>query len=305
MRRVFIVTAISLVTVANAWAQGWPEVIATDQVPQRVYGAPTNVVTDAGPDSMVVIPPAGYTEPLVAYQDPVCEPQWCESPYQNSAWRIELDLIPTASHVSDQAFGDWENNGGLGLRLLLGYESCDGVGMRMALWGFGQEVYTPVGQVDLGASTFNIDLYKRFFVKDAELLVGGGSVGGHLEYKLDALNQSADFSGGGVSVFGEGYYPFLRFERTDIGQVVRARFSLLSGRWDDNNSPFISDTGHDTMSILDIGWGLELRRRFGKAQDKYWYLAIVPQFQRWESASLPNAFDPSFQGTSFNFGLAW
>jgi hypothetical protein len=31
----------------------------------------------------------------------------------------------------------------------------------------------------------------------------------------------------------------------------------------------------------------------------------VPEIQRWESASLPGVFDPGFEGTAINFGLAW
>ena len=65
------------------------------------------------------------------------------------------------------------------------------------------------------------------------------------------------------------------------------------------------DTDHDMMTIIELAFGLEFRRRFGKTEDKYWYIDIVPEFQRWESASLPNVFDPGFQGTAINFGLAW
>jgi hypothetical protein len=269
--------------------------------------------------------PAPATEPLPVYNppmpgpvpgqqaapefaftpNPIGEPQWCESPYRNSAWRLELDFIPTSSQVSDQAFGDWDDSGGFGMRLTLGYEDCDGTGIRAVLWGFGQNANTLVGDVELDASTFALDLYKRFYIEDAELVLGGGSTGAHLEYDLDALGMSAEFRGGGISVFGEVFYPFVHLKQTEIGQVARARVSLLSGRWDDNGTPFMADTGHDTMTILDIAWGLELRHRFGKLQDKYWYIAIVPEFQRWESATLPNAFDPGFQGTNFNFGLAW
>jgi hypothetical protein len=69
--------------------------------------------------------------------------------------------------------------------------------------------------------------------------------------------------------------------------------------------PFIGDTEHDTMTIVELAWGLELRHRFGPNEEKYWYIDLVPEFQSWESASLPNVFDPSFQGTNLSFGLAW
>ena len=68
---------------------------------------------------------------------------------------------------------------------------------------------------------------------------------------------------------------------------------------------FVSDTDHGLMTIIELARGLGIRRRFGRLQDKYWYVDIVPEFQRWESSMFPDAFDPGFQGTNINFGLAW
>jgi hypothetical protein len=304
MRCAFLVAVLNLFAVVGARAQMVSATFSSEPLQPSVYAA-SAYEAPMDPIGMPVVATDGYEGPYMTGPEPLCDPSWCESPYRDSAWRIELGIIPTSSQVSDQAFGDWDHNGGLGMRLMLGHEDCEGLGIRAVLWGFGQEVDTTGGDVELGASTFDLDLYKRFFIEDGELVVGGGSVGGHLKYELDAMNQSAEFRGGGISIFGEGFYPFVRFQKTDIGQVARARISLLSGRWDDNGTAFMSDTRHDTMTILNIAWGLELRRRFGRMEDKYWYVAIVPEFQRWESASLPNAFDPGFQGTNFNFGLAW
>jgi hypothetical protein len=242
---------------------------------------------------------------LAPYPDPLGEPPWCASPYQNSAWRIGLDLIPTSSHVSEQAFGEWDDGSGLALRLNLGYEGREGVGTRLLFWGFGQEADTLVDDVELGASTFYWDFYKRFFIEQAELVLGAGAAGGALRYDLQAFNDDADFSGGGMSVFAEGFYPFVRLKKTDIGSVARARLALMSGRWDDDGMPFINDTDHDVLTVMELAWGLELRRRFGRLEEKYWYVAIVPEFQRWESSTLPDEFDPSFEGTNISFGLAW
>jgi hypothetical protein len=207
--------------------------------------------------------------------------------------------------VSDFAFGDWRDNGGLALRLGLGYEGADGIGTRLQFWGIAQQASTPVDDVDLNASTFYWDFYKRFFIDDAELVLGGGIAGSHLEYKLDHFSNKANYSGGGISVFGEGFYPLWRFKSTDIGSVVRGRLALMSGQWRDDGMPFIDDTDHDVMSIIELGWGMELRHRFGPNEDRYFFVDIVPEFQHWESASLPNAVAPSFEGTNISFGLAW
>jgi hypothetical protein len=298
MRRTAL--AIGLLLTVHGIAQAQAEFPFTDgPLAPPVYSDPI------GPPPHIWAQPEAGNQPLTAYPDPLGEPPWCESPYRNSAWRIELSFIPTASNVSEDAFGDWDENSGLALRLGLGYEDADGYGMRLLFWGFDHEADTLIGDVDLSASTFYWDFYKRFFVEEAELVFGGGLAGSHLEYDLNAFNDDANYSGGGISIFGEGYYPFLRFQKTDVGSIARARIALLSGRWSDDGTPFVNDTDHDVMSIVELAWGLEIRRRFGPKQDKYWYFDIVPEFQRWESASLPDPFDPGFQGTNFTFGLAW
>ena len=196
------------------------------------------------------------------------------------AWRVELDLIPTVSHVSEAGFGMWSDNGSLALRLGLGYEGCDGIGTRLQFWGFNDRQNTLAGDVELNASTFYWDLYKRIYIENAELVLGGGIAGAGLEYDLQSMHERARLSSGGLSVFGEGFYPFLQFAKMDVGSIGRARFSLLSGDWRDHGTPFISDTNHDMMTIVELAFGLEFRRRFGKLEDKYWYLDIVPEFQR-------------------------
>jgi hypothetical protein len=238
-------------------------------------------------------------------QEPVGETPWCDSPYRSSAWRVEFDLIPTVSHVSEDAFGDWSDNGSLALRLNFGYEGCDGFGTRLEFWGFDDTQDTFAGSTELSASTFYWDFYKRFFVQDAELLLGGGLAGAGMEYNLSDLHEHARLSSGGISVFGEGFYSLWRFAKSDLGSIGRARLALLSGEWREHGAPFVDDTDHDLLSIVELAWGLEFRRRFGVREDRYWYIDLVPEFQRWESASLPNVFDPGFQGTSINFGLAW
>jgi hypothetical protein len=169
--------------------------------PTPASGTPVSIVPPAGPPSQVLVAPPAVSEttviippePFIApAPQPICEPPWCESPYKNSAWRIQLDVIPTVSNVSDGAFGAWDDNGGVAIRLGLGYEGCDGIGTRLQFWGLSQQTETLVDDVDLGASTFYWDFYKRFFIDHAELALGGGLAGSHLEYKLANFGVKAE-----------------------------------------------------------------------------------------------------------------
>jgi hypothetical protein len=222
---------------------------------------------------------------------------------------VDLDLIPTQPQFTESEFGSWTDGGSLALRLSLGFEDDTGYGTRVRLWAFGQEIKTLATKVDLSASTFHWDFYRRLYIEDSELVFGGGPAGGHLEFDFPRLDEHARFNGGGLDVFGEGYFPIAHFKKTDIATIARARLSLLQGEWRDSGTPFVfvPDTDHDTMTIVDIAWGLELRRRFGRSEDKYWLIRLLPEFQRWESAWLGEFADSSLSlvGTNFSLGLGW
>jgi hypothetical protein len=283
-----------------------PVVVATPTIVPSPAATPVPVAIPASnPPPLIATPTDVFTQPVAPSTTVIGEPPWCASPYRNSAWRIEFAVIPTTSDVSDFAFGEWKDNGALALRLGLGYEGSDGVGTRLQFWGIGQEAKTLIDDVDLNASTFYWDFCKRLYIQDAELVLGGGLAGSNLEYKLSHFSNKAEYSGGGISLFGEGFYPLWRFKSTDIGSVARGRVALMTGSWDDDGMPFINDTDHDVMTVFELAWGMELRHRFGPNEDKYWYIDLVPEFQAWDSKSLPDAVDPGFQGTSINFGLAW
>jgi hypothetical protein len=293
--------AIGLLLCIGAGVRAQPGEIA---VPDH-DSAPWRSPMDGFAPSATAVSGPKYVPPVPEHSEPIGEPPWGKSPYRSSAWRLGIDLIPTVSHVSEGGFGKWSNNGSFALRLNLGYEGCDGFGTRVQFWGFDERQNTLAGDVELSASTFYWDVYKRFYIENAELVLGGGLAGAGLEYDLKDLHERAQLSSGGLSIFGEGFYPFLRFAKMDVGSIGRARFALLSGQWDDHGTPFIGDTNQDMMTIIELAWGLEFRHRFGRLEDKYWYIDIVPEMQRWESASLPGVFDPGFEGTSINFGLAW
>jgi hypothetical protein len=254
-----------------------------------------------GPDAVIVTAPP---QPAAAAgEDPICP----DLTYRTSAWNFALDLIPTRSHFTEDEFGGWPEDSNLGVRFELGYEDARGVGMRARLWVFAQDVSTPAIPFDFGAGTLSWDFYKRLFIDDSELVVGGGPVAGVMLFDFSLLDEETQFSGGGVTVFAEGFVPTLRFKKTDIGMVFRARLSLLEGEWDETVVPFIMETEHETFEVWEAAWGLELRHRFGWRQDKHFYVRLVPEFQRWDSSWL-GAFTGSavaFVGTDITLGLAW
>jgi hypothetical protein len=212
--------------------------------------------------------------------------------YRATEWRFEIDFIPTTSHLSEGNFGVWTDDPNLAIRVRFRDEDGSGFGMRGQSWSTGQTLRTFSDSFEMKASTHYFDLYKRMTFDDAELLVGGGLAVAYLKFHRER------YTGVGASLAADGFYPLLRFPTSDIGVVGHARFALVTS-WDD-------EVFHDnTVMIDELGWGLELRRRFGACQENYWFIDVVREVQHWTSMSDPFAADEVFQGLAFNFGAAW
>ncbi len=212
--------------------------------------------------------------------------------YRATEWRFEIDFIPTTSHLSEGNFGVWTEDPNLAIRVRFRDEDESGCGLRGQSWSTGQKLRTFSGSFETKASTHYFDVYKRLMLEDGELLVGGGLAVAYLKFHRER------YTGVGTSVAAEGFYPLLRFQTSDIGIVGHARFALVTG-WDD-------EVFHDHAVMIDeLGWGLELRRRFGACQENYWFIDVVREVHHWTSMSDPFAADEVFQGLAFNFGAAW
>jgi hypothetical protein len=212
--------------------------------------------------------------------------------YPATEWWIEIDFIPTTSHLSHGKFGVWTDDPVLATRVRFRDEDESGFGLRGQSWTTGQKLRTFFDTFETNASTHYFDAYKRLIFDDAELLVGGGLAVAYLKFHRER------YFGIGASVAADGFYPFMRFATSDIGIVGRARFALVTS-WDD-------DVFHDyTVMIDELGWGLEFRRRFGAHQDNFWFIDVMREVHHWTSMSDPFAADEVFQGVAFNFGAAW
>jgi len=255
------------------------------------------------------IPPAHESSPvwhptiIPPAVDPPCPP---DSVYRTPAWQLSIDLIPTSSHLTRGRYGEWPDDSAPALRLALGYENENGNGIRGRWWIFGQDVNVPGPNIDLAASILSLDFSKRLFLDETELVIGAGPAAGALIFEIDA-NDESHFSGGGLSVFAELWHPLWRLRMTDVGTIVRGRYSLLVGEWEDTTGFVIPDTDHDNMNVAELAWGFDLRRRFGPRQDKYWYIATLIEHHHWQSAMMNEFMDSSlgFTGSSISLGMAY
>jgi len=235
-----------------------------------------------------------YSRPLPECGDPLCEPP-CVPACQPPSIRFGIGFNPTTSKIHGDGFGFWTDESVGASRIAIAHENPDGVGWRVQFWDFEEEVRAFPRDINVEASTLYVDVDKTFYAGGAELTIGGGIAGARLAIERFREDQ---FLGIGGSIFGEAYYPFLRFTKADLGVTGHARLAVLGS--------VEQDIIHDSVALIDdFGWGLEFRRRFGARQDKFWYVNVEREFQSWEGGSHINAADEVFQGTSFKFGLAW
>ena len=121
--------------------------------------------------------------------------------------------------------------------------------------------------------TFDLDLYKRLFFDRAELALGGGA--GEWWARVRALRRHATrvSKAAASRCFSTATTTLMEFEKSEIGAVARARYSLLMGDWrDTTGGSIVPATDNDTMSITELAWGLEYRRRFGPCEDHSWFV---------------------------------
>jgi hypothetical protein len=161
-----------------------------------------------------------------------------------------------------------------------------------------------------------LDLYKRVFTQDTELVLGGGSGARRLEFSQPG-NGYSRFRGGGINIFAEGFVPLIYFHSSEIGMVGRARTTLLIGDWEDTSDQdamgapgpdnIVLETDDDSMSVVELAWGLEYRHRFGERDDHDWSIGLLVEHQRWESewmgAFMGSAV--SFTGLNLRTSITW
>jgi len=286
MRAVLLVIALLLFAGRSVRAQP-EELPITDQ---RLKS--NGLMPESDPSAANGFPVTTDGAPVPMGTDITSDPDWDQLPRGSRRWNIDLAYVPTT------IFNDTRDVG-QAIRLNLGREEQDGFGQRGRLWLFQQDV----GREDLSATTFTYDFYRRMQFQSGELKFGWGPMAGYLANNSWRHRFDQHFYGVGAGVVAEGFYPLLRYERTDIGPIGYGRLATLVGVWDNSGS---LEFGTGSIAIIDeFAWGLELRHRFGRHQDKTFYVDVTRELQNWGSPYLPYVAGTSFQGTAINFGFAW
>jgi hypothetical protein len=252
-------------------------------------------------------PPAGPAPPTCCEICGSSDGCQCNAAWCRSGWKLGLELYGLQSNLTDDAFGRWPDDGGGAARVTLGYEWPSGVGVRANWWSFFEDASIPGPDVELSMGTLQLDFYKAMVSRHSELLVGAGPAGGGLTFRIPSLSERTEFRGGGATVFVEGYHPFIRRAMWELAFVGATRMTLLTGDWRDNGGGIVDDTDGDSLSIWEIGFGLEYRHRCGKCGDNYWFFQAMPEHQVWRSEWMSDELGTaiSLTGLNLNLGFSW
>jgi len=224
--------------------------------------------------------------------------------YRNRAWRADFGVVPSNLSLTNARFHNWPEDA-FGVRISAGYEANGGLGVRFRISSFGQEG-TDIHNdpLDFFTGQASLEFYKRLFIESTEVVLGAGIASQDMTFKIGDVQSQ--FLGGGGTTFAELWHPFLRFQKTDVGLAGRGRVTMAPGTWHDTTGFLIPPTKHDTMTALEIAWGIEVRGRFGKNQDKYWYFMWLLDHQSvgspWLTQNAATAM--TFVGSNLTVGFA-
>jgi hypothetical protein len=263
--------------VLSASPDGAPQSAGSRQVWQEVGPSPAT-----GPPAPTEVVLGTMAADLA--NAPGCPPSQFGAP----RWEIDFAYVPTTIDFNNHDMGD-------AFRLDLAHEDEGGYGRRARLWMYHQDFNR---WLDLTAATFSYDFYRRVQFERGEIAYGWGPIA-----LYDSGGHDSHFFAAGASIFAEGFYPLLRYERTEFGPVGSARLAGMIGARDDDGS---LQFGTDTLPIVDeYSWGLELRHRFGQHQDKYFFVDVTRDLQDWARPEIPYVAGTSFQGTAIKLGWIW
>lgn len=229
--------------------------------------------------------------------EPVCDDPVVPTPRS----RFSFDFTLADFEINDGVARYWTADPTTVSRGEIAFEGESGLGLRGVFWSLDRQfrsIDDEDDRLDVRIATYYLDGYRRFVGERGELLLGGGLAGGNLKFDSPYVDSPRRFNGFGGSLVGEGFYPFLRFEKTEIGVTGRARLAVL-GPTEDNLD------GNQAMLVDELGVGVELRRRWGKCEDKLWFIRVGREWQHWSDTDSPFSVDQSLEGTSFLVGFAW
>ncbi|HEX6963224.1 MAG TPA: hypothetical protein VF175_15260 [Lacipirellula sp.] len=176
-----------------------------------------------------------------------------------------------------------DREGSVAPRLIFGWESDRGFGLRTRFWGLENESQLDLMGVlvdqQLEAFRFDFDLYREFDFKGSSITVGGSITAADIKTSFAPISVAGEESSGGVGVFLEGRHLISKSYDSQWSVLARGRWAGLVG---ERNSPPNSSTitGDSSIRITEAGLGWEYKRNFDSCS---FVLQHMIEVQTWDN----------------------
>ncbi|WP_146441860.1 hypothetical protein [Botrimarina colliarenosi] len=251
-----------------------------------------------------LVVPAGYQCPTEGHCQTPCVA--CRQA-QYVGWSLNVDLLVFEPYYADASstlvHDDDATEGTLGLRLTFGHENSSGGGMEFRFSGTD---FDELGILDSGAPNtlqpgeiqtfqFDFDLTQRIWIGDSSIVFGVGPRAASLMHRFGA-DPEVRANAGGLGLSATLYRPFWRSEKCQFAAIGFGRGSLMGGEIVNADDQLLAD---GTLSVLEAGFGLEMRRQWGRGD---FVGRLLFESQWWESNLMQPIY---FDGLSFRLGYQW
>lgn len=221
----------------------------------------------------------------------------------HSFWFANAELTILHPSYENFAFALDGDRDAVAPRLIFGWESPRGLGLRTRFWWLDYESevvsdipFPPETEVQFDALRFDFDVYRRFTFDGSSITFGGGITTANMGWELDGVKLKD--AGAGASFFVEGRHDLVNTPVSTFGLVARGRWASLVGEWRAPDSS-VRTRGDSTMEILEAAFGWDYVRKFRRCD---LFVQQLIESQHWQSTL--NG-DIGFFGQSVSIGLRW
>jgi hypothetical protein len=195
-----------------------------------------------------------------------------------------------------------DREGSVGPRLILGWESDRGFGLRTRFWGLENQAELEVLGTRLDqqfeAFRFDFDLYREFDFKGSSITVGASITAANIESTIQPINVVGKEAAGGIGVFLEGRHLICKNSDSQWSVLSRGRWAGLVGERE-QPSDSTTLTGDSSIRIAEAGLGWEYKRDFDSCS---FVLQHLLEVQAWENYYLG---DFSLFGQNVSLGFTF
>jgi hypothetical protein len=170
---------------------------------------------------------------------------------------FEIQNMFMRTHFSSDVVGKLREKYEWSPRIVGGYESPGGLGARMRWWSYSRTNSTVNGndQFHLDLDVLDAEGTARFSSRRADLLIAGGLRYANFEIGEDNDEISADLPG--ITFAADGRMALCCKGRTQYSAVCGARWSLLFGDWEGDDTDLVEAEFDDNVTTQEIYGGFE------------------------------------------------